>query len=106
MSARTHKLLAVAVAALCAGVALDTGAAPKKKEKTIGELSARPHELLLAVLELPNLAAQPHRVVDVAHRCYGDCDDRDGGGECGRHPSPAEHHCNCEGDVDHGIARS
>ncbi|MEJ0087392.1 MAG: tetratricopeptide repeat protein [Pseudomonadota bacterium] len=37
-----NKLLALAVAALCAGFALDASAAPKKKEKTIGELSARP----------------------------------------------------------------
>jgi tetratricopeptide (TPR) repeat protein len=36
-----HKLL-VAAAALCAGLALSAVAAPKKKEKTIGELSARP----------------------------------------------------------------
>jgi cellulose synthase operon protein C len=38
----THKLLATAIAALCAGFALNAAAAPKKKEKTIGELSARP----------------------------------------------------------------
>jgi tetratricopeptide (TPR) repeat protein len=37
-----NKLLALAVAALCAGLALDASAAPRKKEKTIGELSARP----------------------------------------------------------------
>jgi cellulose synthase operon protein C len=36
------KLLALAVAALCAGMALDVAAAPRKKEKTIGELSSRP----------------------------------------------------------------
>ncbi len=35
-------LLATAIAALCAGVALNAGAAPKKKEKTIAELSQRP----------------------------------------------------------------
>ena len=33
---------ASAIAALCAGVALNAAAAPKKKEKTIGELRARP----------------------------------------------------------------
>ena len=42
----TNKLLAAArvvtLAALCAGVALDVSAAAKKKEKTIGDLSARP----------------------------------------------------------------
>ncbi|HEV7606970.1 MAG TPA: tetratricopeptide repeat protein [Steroidobacteraceae bacterium] len=37
-----NKLLAAAVVALCASLAFDAGAAPKKKEKTIGELSARP----------------------------------------------------------------
>jgi tetratricopeptide (TPR) repeat protein len=36
------RLLAAAIAALCAGVALNAGAAPKKKEKTIAELSQRP----------------------------------------------------------------
>ncbi|MEO8018421.1 MAG: tetratricopeptide repeat protein, partial [Pseudomonadota bacterium] len=36
------KLLTVVVAALCAGFGVDAGAAPKKKEKTIGELTARP----------------------------------------------------------------
>src|ERR1700704_2121622 len=38
----TNKLLTVAVVALCAGLTLTSVAAPKKKEKTIGELSARP----------------------------------------------------------------
>jgi tetratricopeptide (TPR) repeat protein len=36
------KLLSLAVAILCAGIAADVSAAPKKKEKTIGELSTRP----------------------------------------------------------------
>jgi tetratricopeptide (TPR) repeat protein len=35
-------LLTAAVAALCAGVAFEAGAAPRKKEKTIGEISQRP----------------------------------------------------------------
>jgi len=38
----SNRLWVIAVASLCAGVALDASAAPKKKEKTIGELSARP----------------------------------------------------------------
>ena len=38
----THKLLTVAIVALCAGLTLSAVAAPKKKEKTIGELAARP----------------------------------------------------------------
>jgi tetratricopeptide (TPR) repeat protein len=38
----SSKLLAATIAALCAGVALNAVAAPKKKEKTIGELSSRP----------------------------------------------------------------
>ncbi|HEX6154960.1 MAG TPA: tetratricopeptide repeat protein, partial [Burkholderiales bacterium] len=38
----SNKVLAAAVAALCAGVALNAGAAPKKKEKTIGEINQRP----------------------------------------------------------------
>src|SRR4051812_33705390 len=38
----TNKLLAFAIAALCTGVAMDASAASRKKEKTIGELSARP----------------------------------------------------------------
>jgi tetratricopeptide (TPR) repeat protein len=42
MSRVTSKLLAAAVAALCAGVALNAAAAPKKKEKTIGDLASRP----------------------------------------------------------------
>ncbi len=37
-----RKLLAVAVSALCAGVALNAAAAPKKKEKTIADLPSRP----------------------------------------------------------------
>ncbi len=37
-----RKLLAVAISALCAGVALNAAAAPKKKEKTIGDLQSRP----------------------------------------------------------------
>jgi len=37
-----HKPLVVVIAALCAGLAFDTSAATKKKEKTIGDLSARP----------------------------------------------------------------
>jgi tetratricopeptide (TPR) repeat protein len=36
------RLLSAAIAALCAGVAFNAGAAPKKKEKTIAELSSRP----------------------------------------------------------------
>jgi tetratricopeptide (TPR) repeat protein len=35
-------LLTAAVVALCAGVAFEVGAAPRKKEKTIGEISQRP----------------------------------------------------------------
>jgi tetratricopeptide (TPR) repeat protein len=42
MSAPRSKRLALTVAALCAGLAFDAGAAPKKKEKTIGELASRP----------------------------------------------------------------
>jgi tetratricopeptide (TPR) repeat protein len=42
MSAPRSRLLALTVAALCAGLVLDAGAAPKKKEKTIGELASRP----------------------------------------------------------------
>ncbi len=38
----TNKLLAAAIAALCAGIAFDAGAAARKKEKTIGELNSRP----------------------------------------------------------------
>jgi tetratricopeptide (TPR) repeat protein len=45
----THKLARVAnviaIAALCTGVSLEASAAPKKKEKTISELSARPVEV-------------------------------------------------------------
>ena len=37
-----RKLLASVIAALCAGVALNAAAAPKKKEKTIGDLASRP----------------------------------------------------------------
>ncbi len=37
-----RKLLAVAISALCAGVALNAAAAPKKKEKTIADLPSRP----------------------------------------------------------------
>ena len=37
-----NKLLALTVAALCVGLGVDAAAAPKKKEKTIGELTARP----------------------------------------------------------------
>ncbi|HTU65926.1 MAG TPA: tetratricopeptide repeat protein [Steroidobacteraceae bacterium] len=42
MTGFPRKLLTIAVAALCAGVAFDVAAAPKKKEKTIGDLAARP----------------------------------------------------------------
>jgi tetratricopeptide (TPR) repeat protein len=42
VTAVPRKLLVVAIAALCAGAALDASAAPRKKEKTIGELDARP----------------------------------------------------------------
>ena len=46
MSGSRNNLLAAArvlgVTALCAGLALNAGAAPKKKEKTIGEISQRP----------------------------------------------------------------
>ncbi len=42
MSRPTSKLLAAAIAALCAGVAFNAGAAPKKKEKTIGDLAQKP----------------------------------------------------------------
>src|SRR4051812_43453527 len=38
----TNKLLAFAIAALCTGVAMDASAASRKKEKTIGDLAARP----------------------------------------------------------------
>jgi outer membrane protein assembly factor BamD (BamD/ComL family) len=37
-----RKSLVVLIAALCAGLALDSAAAPKNKEKTIGDLSSRP----------------------------------------------------------------
>jgi tetratricopeptide (TPR) repeat protein len=37
-----RKPLVFVVAALCAGLALDSAAAPKKKEKTIGDLASRP----------------------------------------------------------------
>jgi len=37
-----RKPLVIIIAALCAGLAFDVSAAPKKKEKTIGDLSARP----------------------------------------------------------------
>jgi cellulose synthase operon protein C len=37
-----RKPLVIVIAALCAGLALDSAAAPKKKEKTIGDLSSRP----------------------------------------------------------------
>jgi tetratricopeptide (TPR) repeat protein len=42
MNARPNKLLACAIAALCAGIALNAAAAPKKKEKTVGDLTAKP----------------------------------------------------------------
>jgi cellulose synthase operon protein C len=42
VSRPTSKLLAATVAALCAGIALHAGAAPKKKEKTIGDLAQKP----------------------------------------------------------------
>ena len=42
MKPAPNKLLALTIAALCAGVAFDAGAAPRKKEKTIGEISQRP----------------------------------------------------------------
>src|SRR4051812_6391355 len=38
----TNKLLSAVIALLCAGVGLDAAAADKKKEKTIGDLAARP----------------------------------------------------------------
>ena len=37
-----RKPLVVVIAALCAGLAFDASAAPRKKEKTIGDLTARP----------------------------------------------------------------
>jgi tetratricopeptide (TPR) repeat protein len=37
-----NQLLAATIAVLCAGIALNAGAAPKKKEKTIGEINQRP----------------------------------------------------------------
>ena len=42
MSRHVNKLLAAAVAALCAGVVLNAGAAEKKKEKTIADLATKP----------------------------------------------------------------
>jgi tetratricopeptide (TPR) repeat protein len=42
MKPAANKLLALTIAALCAGVALNAGAAPRKKEKTIGEIAQRP----------------------------------------------------------------
>ncbi len=42
MSRHVNKLLVAAVAALCAGVVLDAGAAEKKKEKTIADLATKP----------------------------------------------------------------
>ena len=42
MSQHVNKLLAAAVAALCAGVVLNADAAEKKKEKTIADLATRP----------------------------------------------------------------
>src|SRR5690349_21538847 len=42
MNGFQRRLLTVAVASLCAGVALDVAAAPKQKEKTIAELAAKP----------------------------------------------------------------
>ena len=37
-----RQLLASVIAVLCAGVALNAAAAPKKKEKTVGDLASRP----------------------------------------------------------------
>jgi tetratricopeptide (TPR) repeat protein len=42
VSRNSSKLLAAAIAALCAGVALNAAAAPRKKEKTISDLATRP----------------------------------------------------------------
>jgi cellulose synthase operon protein C len=42
MSRVSSRLLSLTIAALCAGVAFNVAAAPKKKEKTIGELASRP----------------------------------------------------------------
>jgi tetratricopeptide (TPR) repeat protein len=42
MSAPRSRLLTVTIAALCAGLMFDAAAAPKKKEKTIGEIASRP----------------------------------------------------------------
>jgi cellulose synthase operon protein C len=38
----SSRLLVTMAAALCVGLVLDAGAAPKKKEKTIGEIASRP----------------------------------------------------------------
>jgi len=42
MTRHVNRLVAAAVAALCAGVALQAGAAEKKKEKTIADLATKP----------------------------------------------------------------